>query len=89
MHLESWILDPESKVRGGAAFPERHFTGGIFSDVLFEMVAPERQEGPAASVQGIEFCKIGMLAPEVAPFYLARGHPGIGFIYFIHRVVWI
>jgi len=48
------------------------------------MAAPEGLEGPAASVQGIELCEIGMLALEVAPFELARGHPGVGFPECVH-----
>jgi len=87
LYLESWILNPESEVRRGTPFAEFYFTGGVFGDVLFEVVAPQGLESAATAVQGIEFGKIGMLALKVAPFELTCGHSGVGFFGSLHLIV--
>jgi len=45
--------------------------------MFYQFVAPERQKRAAASVKGIQFCKIRMFAAQIAPFYLVSCDAGV------------
>lgn len=72
-----------SQAGGGAAAAETRLAGGIFRDVPFEFLAPDRLPGAAASVQGIGSGKIGVSAAQVAKPNPAGGHAGVGLFRFL------
>ena len=61
----------------GAAFSEYYFTGGVFRHMLFQLLTVEGLKCSTAAVQGIQFCKISMLATQIAPSDLVSGNPRV------------
>jgi hypothetical protein len=57
-----------------AAFAECRLTGRIFGDMLFQFLAPQGLERPAAAVQRLHFGELCMFAEQVAVIYFAGRH---------------
>jgi hypothetical protein len=54
------LNQPLLKSRRRPPFAEDCFAGGIFSDVLFQLFAPQGLKCPAAAVQRVDFGEIAM-----------------------------
>ena len=61
----------------GATFSEYYFTRGVFRHMLFQFFAIEGLKCSTAAVQGIQFCKISILASQIAPSDLVGGNPRV------------
>ena len=50
----------------GSTFTKFDLTGRIFSNMLFELFAPQTLKGVAATIQGFRFGKIGRFTAQIA-----------------------
>ena len=62
---------------GRPAFAELDLAGRIFGYMTFQFCAPQRLKRPAASVQCLNFGKVGMFAADVAPFDSVGGNSSV------------
>jgi hypothetical protein len=47
--------------------------------MFFKFVAPEGQKRSAASIQGLDLCKVGILTAQIAPFDVMGCNTGVFF----------
>ena len=61
----------------GATFSEGYFTRRVFRHMYFQFFTIYGLKCSTAAVQGIQFCKISMLASQIAPSDPVGGNPRV------------